>query len=266
MTEPYLVACVGPQPGAPRVVRAGKYPELLKVFGLMDPVPAEFRAAFATAWRALAEGVPRVYLAPDASSLALMPEPLVVTGATAVPEGEAAGPRLYLFDPPEPRAGVDAMPVVPEGMVGLWPWVSAVLPGTSGPVPLPPSALAAGLYATGALASTYAADPIAGGPPPPEGWVRLVPAGKRRLLHLDPAPPRPGSPFPIEDAGETELMLLWAESRDAANPVESFTRALHGRYGAGVRVFLEDAGVRVSFPPPAAVRAQRGVTLRIGRR
>lgn len=261
MSAPFLVAAVGAMPGEPRIIRAARHAELLQVFGLTEPVPAEFRALFATTWRALAEGVARVYVAPDAASLSGMPEPLVITGATSVPHGEAAGPRLFLYDPPHPREPVGR---VPDGMVGLWPWVSMVLPGLPGPALLPPSTLAAGLYATGLAASTYAADAVPGAPAPPEGWVRLVPGGRRRLLHLEPAPPRPGSPFPVEHAGETELELLWAEASLAANPIESLTRALHSRYGQGVRVFLEDAGVRVVFPPPAAERAQRGLVLKLG--
>jgi len=163
---------------------------------------------------------------------------------------------------------------VPDGMVGLWPWVSLVLPGLPAAVAVPPSVLAAGLFARGVAGTTYAADPVPGpappGPAPAEplgspggGWVRLVPAGRRRLLHLDPAPGpalRPGAAFPLETADETTLALLWAEVRDAANPVESFTRALHARYGASVRVHLEDGGLRVTFPPPTS--RVRGVTVR----
>ncbi len=268
--DTYLVAAVGTLPGPPKVVRADKYSELLKVLGLRDPVPAEFRAPLLTAWRALAEGVPRIYVAPDVAALALMPEPLVVTGATSLPgpdDPPQAGPRLYLFDPPDPR-GVGGVPggvpgSVPEGMVGIWPWVSMVVPGAPSPVLAPPSALVAGLYAMGASASTYPADPVPG-MPPPEGWVRLMPAGKRRLLHLDPAPPRPGSPFPVDDVGDTELTMLWAEAQANVNPVETFTRLLHSRYGAGVRVFLEDAAVRVVFPPPAVKRT--ALVLRMGQR
>lgn len=264
--DEWLVAAVGALPGPPRVVRASRQSELLAVLGLRDPVPAEYRAVLATTWRALAEGVPRVYVAPDADALAAMPEPLVVTGAAALPATNHAGERLFLHDPPAPPA---APGDVPDGMVGLWPWVSLVLPGLPAAVAVPPSVLAAGLFARGVAGTTYAADPLPGpappGPPDDEGggWVRLVPAGRRRLLHLDPAPgpaQRPGSPFPLETADETTLAILWAEVRDAANPVEAFTRALHARYGAGVRVFLEDAGLRVTFPPPAA-RA-RGVTVR----
>ena len=74
---------------------------------------------------------------------------------------------------------------------------------------------------------------------------------------------RPGSPFPVEDVGETELELLWAEARATGNPLEAFTRGLHARYGAGVRVFLEDAGIRVVFPPPAWKRG--ALVLKLGR-
>jgi hypothetical protein len=152
-------------------------------------------------------------------------------------------------------------------MVGLWPWVSLVLPGLPGPVSVPPSALVAGLFARGGAASTYPADAVPAGSPPPEGagWVRLVPAGRRRLLHLDPAPVRPGGAFSASDgaADATTLELLWAEARATSNPVETFTRALKSRYGAGVRVFLEDDGLRVLFPPP--LDRVRGVTVRFTR-
>jgi len=269
--DEWLVAAVGSLPGPPRVVRASRQSELLAVLELRDPVPAEYRAVLATTWRALAEGVPRVYVAPDADALAAMPEPLIVTGAAARPTTNHAGERLFLHDPPAPPA---APGDVPDGMVGLWPWVSLVLPGLPAAVAVPPSVLAAGLFARGVAGTTYAADPVPGpappGPAPAEplgspggGWVRLVPAGRRRLLHLDPAPGpalRPGAAFPLETADETTLALLWAEVRDAANPVESFTRALHARYGASVRVHLEDGGLRVTFPPPTS--RVRGVTVR----
>ena len=262
VSEDFLVAAVGRLPGEARVVRAGRYAELLKVFGLRDPVPTEFLIPFATAWRALAEGVERIYLAPNAEALALLPEPLVVAGAPAPASAPQAGPRLYLYDPPRAIGG-EALALIPEGMVGLWPWIQGVLPGVPSAVALPPSVLAAGLYARGAAFSTWAADPLPGAAPP-AGWVRLVPVGKRRLLHLDPAPPRPGTPFPVEDVTETELELLWAEARASSHPVEALTRALQSRYGAGVRVFLEDAGIRVLLPPPAP--RSGGLILRMGRR
>lgn len=255
-----LVAAVGPQPGAPRVVRAGKYSELLKAFGLVDPVPEAFRVPFAVAWRALAEGVERVYVAPDAASLAELNEPMVVAGCSEVPKAEHAGPRIWLYDPP--AAGTEPG-AVPAGMVGLWPWVRGVLPGLSGAVPLPPSVYAAGLCARGADVSTWAADPVAG-PAPEAGWVRLIPGGKRRLLHLDPAPPRPGTAFPAEEATESELAMLWAEAGRSENPVAAFTRSVQSRYGAGVRVVLEDAALRVLFPAPRPHPG--GLILRIGRR
>lgn len=261
--EELLVAAVGPLPGEPRVVRAARYPELLRALGLTDPVPAEFRHPLATAWRALAEGVPRVYVAADVAALRAFPEPLVVAGAAAPEAPELhAGPRIYLHDPPAPGSGRTATPDdVPPGAIAVGPWVSLVLPGLPGPVAVPPSVLVAGLYARGLAASTYPADALPG-PPPPEGYVRLVPAGRRRLLHLDPAPPRPGSAFPVEDATGDALDLLWGEARAASNPVETFTRLVKSRYGAGVRVFLEDEGLRVLMPPPAQHRT--ALTIRFG--
>jgi hypothetical protein len=160
--DEWLVAAVGSLPGPPRVVRASRQSELLAVFDLRDPVPAEYRAVLATTWRALAEGVPRVYVAPDVDALAAMPEPLVVTGAAARPTTNHAGERLFLHDPPAPPA---APGDVPDGMVGLWPWVSLVLPGLPAAVAVPPSVLAAGLFARGVAGTTYAADPVPGPAP-----------------------------------------------------------------------------------------------------
>jgi hypothetical protein len=140
------------------------------------------------------------------------------------------------------------------------------LPGLPAAVAVPPSVLAAGLFARGVAGTTYAADPVPG-PAPPEpprttpaagGCASSPPAGGACCTSTPPRGPPgdPAAPFPLETADETTLALLWAEIRDAANPVEAFTRALHARYGSGVRVFLEDGGPAGDVP--AAGRSGAG--------
>jgi hypothetical protein len=186
-----FVGIVGALPGPPRRIRVGRYADLLRTLGLVDPVPASFRFVCAAAWRALAEGVERVDVASSVEALLDVDEALVVCGVAAPPQSPQKAERLWLFDAPEPPAPAGT---VPPGMTGLWPWVRLVLPGLPAPVALPPSVLAAGLFATGRVASTYAAEPVPSvvTPSGPD-WVRLTPMGRRRVLGLDPPPARPGA-------------------------------------------------------------------------
>jgi hypothetical protein len=260
-----FVGIVGALPGPPRRIRVGRYADLLRTLGLVDPVPASFRFVCAAAWRALAEGVERVDVASSVEALQDVDEALVVCGVAAPPQSPQKAERLWLFDAPEPPAPAGT---VPPGMTGVWPWVRLVLPGLPAPVALPPSVLAAGLFATGRVASTYAAEPVPSvvTPSGPD-WVRLTPMGRRRVLGLDPPPARPGAvpqfgPGAASDPQLEAVEAAWADARDTANPVATLTRLLHARFGAGVRVRLEDQGVRVSWPTPASTYG--GLVLRMG--
>jgi hypothetical protein len=260
-----FVGIVGTLPGPPRRVRVGRYADLLRTLGLVDPVPAPYRFACAAAWRALAEGVERVEVASSVDALQDVDEALVVCGVAAPPLEPHGAERLWLFDVAEPP---DPPGTVPAGMVGLWPWVRVVLPGLPGPVAVPPSVLAAGLFATGRVSSTYAAEPVPSVlTPSGPGWVRLTPMGRRRVLGLDPPPARPGAlpqfgPGAASDPQLQAVEAAWAEARDTTNPVATLTRLLQSRYGAGVRVQLQDQGVRVSWPTPTSTYG--GLVLRMG--
>lgn len=260
-----FVGIVGALPGPPRRIRVGRYGDLLRTLGLVDPVPAPFRFVCAAAWRALAEGVERVDVASSVDALQEVEEALVVCGVTAPPQAPHGAERLWLFDAPEPP---DPPGTVPPGMTGLWPWVRLVLPGLPAPVAMPPSVLAAGLFATGRVASTYAAEPVPSSHTPTgPGWVRLTPMGRRRVLGLDPAPARPGAvpqfgPGAASDPQLEAVEAAWADARETANPVATLARLLHARFGAGVRVHLEDQGVRVSWPTPTSTYG--GLVLRMG--
>ncbi len=260
-----LVGIVGALPGPPRRIRVGRYADLLRTLGLVDPVPAPFRFVCAAAWRALAEGVDRVEVASNVEALQEVDEALVVCGVSVPPQSPQDAERLWLFDPPEPPESPSA---VPPGMIGLWPWVRLVLPGLPAPVSMPPSVLAAGLIATGRVSSSYAAEPVpsAHTPSGPD-WVRLTPMGRRRVLGLDPPPSRPGAlshagPGTASDPQLDAVERAWAEARDTPNPVATLTRCLQSRFGAGVRVHLEDQGVRVSWPTSTSTYG--GLVLRMG--